>query len=465
METAEVRPKKKKREIDMCTRPLFGKILLFFLPLAASGILQLLYNAADIITVGQFADHTAMAAVGSTSSLVNLIVNLFIGLSVGALSVMSRCVGAGDREKADKVVHTSIPVGFLSGILVGIVGFFGARFFLELMDTDELVIDQATIYLQIYFIGMPFSMIYNFGAAILRACGDTKRPLLILAGAGLINVAINLWLVIAYGLGVVGVGVGTTVSQLVSAVAVLFVLCRQKGYGQFSFRRIRIHIGALKNIVRIGLPAGIQSMIFSLSNVIIQSSINSFGDIAMAGSTAAASLEGFVYTTMNAVSQACLTFTAQNYGARKFGNIRLVLAQCVGIVTVIGLIMGVGVYLLADPLLSIYNTEPEVIAFGRERLLYACAPYFLCGLMEVLVGSIRGMGRSLLPMIFAIVAVCGVRILWIYTFFAAQRTLAMLFISYPVSWLAAVAMHLCTFIFVSKKVKKELKLTEERPAA
>ncbi|PWM72440.1 MAG: MATE family efflux transporter [Bacillota bacterium] len=449
----------------MCTRPLFGKILLFSLPLVATGILQLLYNAADIIVVGQFADHTAMAAVGSTGSLVSLVVNLFLGLSVGALSVMSRYIGAEDAEKADRVVHTSIPVGVIGGVVVAIVGFFGARFFLELMATDALVIDQAAIYLQIYFLGMPFAMLYNFGASILRACGDTKRPLIILAAAGLINVGINLWLVIAYGLGVVGVAVGTTVSQIVSAAAVLVVLCRQKGYGKFSFKKMRIHWDALKEIVRIGLPAGIQGTIFSLSNVIIQSSVNSFGDIAMAGSAAAANIEGFVYTAMNSVSQACLTFTAQNYGAKKLGNIRLVLAQCVLIVTAIGVAMGVGAYLLARPLLALYNGNAEVIAWGAERLLYVCVPYFLCGLMEVLVGSLRGMGRSLLPMIFSIVAVCGVRILWIYTVFAAEHSFMTLFISYPVSWIAAILMHLCTYFAVRKKVKKQLSPAEERSAA
>ncbi len=456
MEIAEEKPKKKNREIDMCTRPLFGKILLFSLPLIATGILQLLYNAADIITVGQFADHTAMAAVGSTSSLVNLVVNLFIGLSVGALSAMSRYIGAGEKEKASRIVHTSIPLGLISGVVVGIIGYFGARTFLVWMDTDALVVDQATIYLQIYFLGMPFSMLYNFGASILRACGDTKRPLLILAGAGLINVGVNLWLVIAFRLGVVGVAVGTTVSQLISAAAVLWILCRRKGYGRYYFRKTRIHKDALSEIIRIGLPAGVQGTIFSLSNVIIQSSVNSFGDIAMAGSAAAASLEGFVYTAMNAISQACLTFTAQNYGARNLGNIRLILVQCTLIVTVIGVAMGVGVYLLAHPLLALYNGNENVIAWGTERLLYVCVPYFLCGLMEVLVGSIRGMGRSFLPMLFSIIAVCGVRLIWIYTVFAADRTFAMLFISYPVSWIAAIIMHFCTYLAVYKKVKNLL---------
>lgn len=301
-ESGDIKVKKNKKQVDMCTRPLLGKIIWFSLPLIATGILQLLYNAADIIVVGQFSGHTAMAAVGSTGSLVNLVTNLFIGLSVGALSAMSRWIGAGEKEKADKVVHTSIPVGLIGGIIVGVIGFFGAEFFLELMKTDANVIGQATLYLKIYFVGMPFSMLYNFGASILRACGDTKRPLIILSLAGLINIGINLLLVIAFDMGVAGVAIGTTVSQAISAVAVLWVLCRRKGYGKLRFGKLRIYGDTLKDIIRIGLPAGIQGTIFSLSNVIIQSSINVFGDIAMAGNAAAANIEGFVYTAMNALS-------------------------------------------------------------------------------------------------------------------------------------------------------------------
>ena len=447
---------KEKRASDMCTRPLLGKIILFSLPLIATGILQLLYNAADIIVVGRFADHTAMAAVGSTSSLVNLIINLFIGLSVGTLSVMSRQIGAGNREKADKIVHTSIPLSLIGGVIVGIIGFFGARFFLELMKTDLKVIDQAVIYLQIYFIGMPFCMLYNFGASILRACGDTKSPLIVLCVSGLINVGINFWLVAGYNLGVVGVAVGTTVSQIISSIAILFLLAKRKDYGKFSFRKMKIHGATLAEIIRIGLPAGIQGMTFSLSNVIIQSSINSFGDIAMAGNAAASSIEGFIYTSMNAISQACLTFTAQNYGAHKLSNLKLVLIQCTLIVCSIGIALAGIVFLFKEPLLTLYNKEPEVIRYGAERLVYICLPYLLCGVMEVLVGSLRGMRCSFLPMIFSIVSICGGRILWIYTVFKFKHTLPMLYLSYPISWLVAILLHFFTYIFVSRKVKKEL---------
>ena len=447
---------RKARNIDMCTRPLLGKIILFSLPLIATGILQLLYNAADIIVVGQFSGHTAMAAVGSTGSLVNLVTNLFIGLSVGSLSAMSRWIGAGEKEKADRIVHTSIPVGVIGGVVVGVIGFFGAELFLKWMKTDVNVIDQATLYLKIYFVGMPFAMLYNFGAAILRACGDTKRPLIILSLAGLINVGLNLWLVVGFNMGVAGVAIGTTASQAISAVAVLWVLWRRKGYGCFRFKKMHVYTGALKEIVHIGLPAGVQGTIFSLSNVIIQSSINIFGDIAMAGNAAAASIEGFVYTAMNAVSQACLTFTAQNYGANKLKNIRLILVQCVAIVTVVGVALGAAAYVFSPQLLFLYNKDAEVIAYGVDRLAIVATMYFLCGLMEVLVGTLRGVGRSLVPMILSVVGVCGGRIIWIYTVFAAEQNLTMLYLSYPVSWLLAIVMHLITYFCVIGRVKKEL---------
>ncbi len=453
----DIKKHKKVKNTDMCTRPLLGKIIMFSLPLIATGILQLLYNAADIIVVGQFSGHTAMAAVGSTGSLVNLVTNLFIGFSVGALSAMSRWIGAGEKEKADRIVHTSIPVGVIGGVIVGIIGFFGAELFLKWMKTDPNVIDQATLYLKIYFVGMPFAMLYNFGASILRACGDTKRPLIILSLAGLINVGINLWLVAGFNMGVAGVAIGTTASQAISAVAVLWVLWKQKGYGCFRFKKMRVYSDSLKEIVQIGLPAGIQGTIFSLSNVIIQSSINIFGDIAMAGNAAAASIEGFVYTAMNAVSQACLTFTAQNYGASKLKNIRLILVQCVAIVTVVGVVLGVAAYVFSPQLLYIYNKDAAVIAYGVDRLAIVSTMYFLCGLMEVLVGSLRGMGRSFVPMLLSVVGVCGGRIIWIYTVFAAEHNLTMLYLSYPVSWLLAIVMHLITYFVVYGHVKKVLR--------
>lgn len=442
---------------DMCQRPLLKKIILFSLPLIATGILQLLYNAADIVVVGQFSGHQAMAAVGSTSSLINLITNLFVGLSVGVLACMSKAIGAGNTRHADDIVHTAVPVSLIGGVAVGVFGFFASAMLLRWMQSPEKVLPLSTQYLKIYFVGMPFMTLYNFGASVLRACGDTKRPLIILCAAGLINFAINYALVAWCGMGVAGVAIGTTVSQFISAVAVVAVMIRRRGYGQFVIRRMRIDGKALLEMTRIGLPAGVQGTIFSVSNVIIQSSINSFGEIAMAGNAAAASLEGFVYISMNSISQACLTFTARNYGANQAGNMRLVLYQCLGIVTVIGVVMGGAVYLLADPLLSVYNGDPEVIRYGTERLLIVCVPYFLCGVMEVFVGSLRGMGCSVTPMVSSIAGVCGIRILWIYTLFVWQHTLLMLYLSYPISWLITTAIHLICYLLVRRETERRLR--------
>lgn len=445
---------KEKKTVDLCTRPLLGKIFWFSIPLMITGMLQLLYNAADLVVVGQFDGDAAMAAVSSTGALVNLVTNLFIGLSTGALAVMARWVGAKNEDSAFKVTHTSVVIGFVGGLLVGIFGFFAAEWMLRLMDTPDEVLPLSTLYLEIFFCGMPFNLVYNFGASILRACGDTKRPLMILGTAGLVNVALNLLLVAVFHMGVAGVAIGTTVSQAVSAVAVLFVMKRRTGFGQLFFKKIRIYKTALRDIVLIGLPAGIQSTIFSLSNTIIQSSINWFGKEAMAGNGAAASLEGFVYVAMNSVAQACLTFTGQNYGAKKRENLNLVLYQSIFLAGAVGLVVGIGAYLLAPWLLYLYNRNPDVIAIGRGRMAIISTTYFLCGIMEVLASSLRGVGRSVTPMITSIIGVCGVRILWIYTVFAAEKNLTMLYLSYPVSWFFTVVAHFACYLVIKKKIDK-----------
>lgn len=460
---------KVRRQTDMCERPLLPKILMFSLPLVATGILQYLYNAADIIVVGRYAGHAAMAAVGSTGSLVSLITGLFIGLSVGALSSMSRWVGAKDERRADAVVHTALVVSVIGGIAVGVFGFFAAPWLLKLMDTPDTVLPMSSLYMKIYFAGMPFMTLYNFGGSVLRACGDTRRPLYILAAAGLVNVGLNYALVVWADMSVAGVAVGTTVSQVISAVAVVWVLMRRKGYGKFFFRRLRIDRDALREIVRIGLSAGVQSFIFSLSNTLIQASVNSFGDVAMAGNAAASNLDGFVYIAMNALSQACLTFTAQNYGAKKPENIRLVNLQCHAVVFALGIVMSGLFVLFARPLLSLYNKEPEVIELGVDRIYIVVGSYFLCGLMEVAVGGLRGMGRSFLPLAASVAGVCGIRIVWIYTAFAWERTLIVLYLCYPVSWLITLAIEIGCYVAVRKKVAKklgsELSLPEEKEGA
>ena len=446
-----------KVNVDMTTRPLLKKIILFTLPLIATAVLQLLYNAADIIVVGQFAGSTAMAAVGSTTSLVHLITNLFIGFSVGTLSVMSRSVGANDYEYSKKIVHTSILLSTLCGFAVGIIGLIFSQTFLIWMGSPEEVLPQSVLYLKIYFVGSPFLMLYNFGSAILRACGDTKRPLIILALSGILNVIINYVLVAWFDLGVIGVAVGTIVSQAASAISVVCVLIKRKGFGQFSFKNLQINKTALIDIVRIGLPAGLQSTIFSISNVLIQSSINSFGDIAMAGSAAAASIEGFVFVTMNSVTQACLTFVACNLGAKKTQNMRIVVYQCLMLTAIVGIVLGVGTYLFGRPLLSIYNSEENVIEYGLERLSVISVSYALCGVMEIFVSGMRGMGYSSVPAVTSVAGVCGLRILWIYTVFSARRSLYVLYLSYPVSWIITTLVHIVSYLIVRKKVEDRLK--------
>ncbi len=439
-------------EMDMVNGPLLGKICRFAFPLALSSMLQLLFNAADIVVVGQFASDTALAAVSSTGAMINLIVNLFIGLSVGTNVLVARYYGMGDYKNLERVVHTSVATSLVAGGVLMIIGWFFARPMLELMGSPENVIDQSSLYVQIFFLGMPGNMLYNFGAAVLRSVGDTKRPLYFLMIAGVINVLLNLLFVIVFHMDVAGVAVATIISQYVSAILVFVCLLKSNGPYRVYLKRLRIHLDMLWGLARIGLPAGMQGIIFSISNVLIQSSINSFGSTAMSGSGAAANLEGFVYVAMNAFYQAALSFVGQNLGAGKYERINKILGLCVLMVTIVGIVAGVGVYLLGAPLLSIYNSDPEVIAYGLERLLLVCAPYFLCGIMDVMVGAMRGTGYSVIPMIVSIIGVCGVRVMWIYTFFAMDHSLFTLYISYPISWTATAAVHFISYVIL-KKVK------------
>ncbi len=442
---------KRNYEIDMCNGPLLGKICIFALPLALSSILQLLFNAADIVVVGNFAGSSALAAVGSTGSLINLIVNIFIGLSVGTNVLVARHYGAGNASELSDTVHTSITVSIIAGIILVFIGYFSASPLLTLMGTPDDVIDQATLYMRIYFIGMPVNMLYNFGAAVLRAIGDTKRPLYYLFIAGVVNIVLNLVFVIIFHLDVAGVAIATVISQAISAVLVTLCLMRSDAAYQLHLKKLKIHKDKLFQIAQIGLPAGMQGAIFSISNVLIQSSINSFGSLAMAGSTAAANIEGFVYVSMNSFYQASLSFTGQNLGAGKYERINRILGICLALVSIVGFALGFGAYLLGNVLLRIYSSDPTVISYGMERLLVVCSIYFLCGIMDVLVGSMRGLGYSFVPMIVSIVGVCGIRIVWIYTVFAAFPSLFVLYLSYPVSWAATAAIHLCSYIYIKKK--------------
>ena len=442
----------KKYEIDMCNGPLLGKILIFYVPLMLSGILQLMFNAADIVVVGRFAGNDALAAVGSTSSLTNLIVNLFIGLSVGANVLVARFYGAGQKGELKEMVQTAVATSVVCGTILVLVGFFVSRPALGWMGTPENVIGHSVLYMRIYFVGMPFMMAYNFGSAVLRAVGDTRRPLYYLLIAGVVNVVLNLIFVIVFSMGVAGVAIATVVSQAISAALVLRCLVCTDSVYRLELAGMRIAPDKLAKMFQIGMPAGLQGALFSISNVLIQSSVNSFGSTAMAGNTAAANLESFVYTGMNAFHQAAISFSGQNYGAQKFRRVGKVALICQVAVVVVGLAMGNVFYLLGGHLLKLYSTDPEVIRYGILRMLYICVPYFLCGMMDVMVGILRGMGYAIMPMLVSLTGACLLRVVWIYTVFQQYRSLECLYLSYPISWGLTFLVHLACFGVVYHKL-------------
>lgn len=451
--------REKKYEIDMCNGPLFKKILLFSLPLMLSGILQLLFNAADMVVVGRWVGSDALAAVGSTGPLINLLVNVFIGLSVGANVLVSRYYGANQEKELHDTVHTAVLTAVVCGILLIFVGFFSAPFALRMMGSPKEVLGQSVLYLRIYFASMPAMMLYNFGAAILRAVGDTRRPLYYLTVSGIINVVLNLLFVVVFAMGVAGVALATAISQIISALLVLRCLMHAEGPYRLELKKMCIAPHKFGMMLRIGLPAGLQGAVFSISNVLIQSSVNSFGSVAMAGNAAAGNLEGFVYTAMNTMHQTTVSFVGQNFGAHKFKRIGIIALQCLGMVTVVGLVMGNAVYFGSSVLLRFYSPDTEVIAYGVKRLLYICCPYFLCGVMDTLVGCLRGMGRSVLPMLVSLTGVCLLRIVWIYTIFRTYRTLDTLYISYPITWALTSLVHLGCFLIIWKKSMKMQELS------
>ena len=447
---------KDRHEIDMTEGPILPKILAFSGPLILTGILQLLYNAADVIVVGNYAGHEALAAVSSTGSLINLLVNVFMGLSVGASVVVARYYGARDIVSLRKAEHTAMTLALFTGIGVGLFGFLAARPLLQMMDSPEDVIDGAALYVRIYFLGMPANMLYNFGAGVLRAIGDTKRPMYYLIISGMVNVLLNLLLVIVFHLDVAGVAIATVASQVISAALVLLCLFRSRSVIHLNLQECRIDRKSLREIIRIGLPAGLQGSLFSISNVLIQSSVNSFGSLVVAGNGVACNIEGFVYTSMNAQHQAAMTFASQNYGAGKADRVRKTLWCCLGTVTVIGLGMGLLFRLFGPQLMSLYNSEPEVIANGLIRMDIIMPTYFLCGLMDVMVGQLRGIGFSIMPMIVSLTGACLLRIVWILTVFAQDHSLTILYLSYPVSWFVTFAIHFLCYYFTGRKRLRQL---------
>ena len=439
---------------DMLSGPLFPSIVSYTIPIILTGLLQLLFNAADLVVVGTKGE-IYLSAVGATGAITNLIVNLFIGLSVGAGVTMAHAMGCRDQVAIHRTVHTALPTALIGGVVLTVAGIALSETFLRWMETPEKVLPLATLYMQIYFGGMVFNMVYNFGAALLRAAGDTRGPLVYLSIAGVCNVVLNFIFVMFFGMTVDGVALATVISQAISAVLVVWALMRRTDAARLQLRKLRIYQAQILKIVRLGLPAGIQGSLFSISNVLIQSSINSFGEIFMAGSTAAGSIEGFVYVTMNAFHQTALNFTGQNMGAGQYRRVRKILLICLGCVSAVGLAVGGGVYLLREPLLGIYIVDSPnaalAIAAGAERMLYVCIPYFLLGLMDVTTGVLRGLGSSLTPMVISVLGVCGFRIAWIYTVFAADHTPGTLFLSYPVSWGITFLFQLFAFVWIYRQ--------------
>lgn len=447
-----------KYELDMTSGNLLKKIIIYTIPLILTGVLQLLYNACDVIVVGQFAGHEALAAVGSTGSLINLIVNLFMGLSVGGSVAFARSIGMKDYNRANKTVHTAVLVSLIAGVVLTFVGIFGAKQFLIWMDSPEDVLDLATLYVQIYFGGIIFNLLYNFASGVVRANGDTKRPLMILSIAGIINVVLNLIFVVFFHMSVAGVALATIISQAFSAFTIMWLLCKEEGHLKFEFNKLSIDGDVLKEMIRVGLPSGVQGSLFSISNVIIQKTVNGFGSIIVAGNSAAQNVEGFVYTSMNAFHQTALNFSSQNLGAKKYENTRKSVKYCMLCVLVVGIGLGSIFYLLGPIILRLYTKEAIVIEYAMLRMTYIILFYFLCGMMDVMVGGLRGIGSSIIPMIVSLIGVCVLRIVWIYSVFEKYQTLDALYVSYPISWIMTLLVLVLCYEIVSKRLKNKLEL-------
>ena len=438
-------------ELDMTHGKLIPKIAAFAFPLMVTSMLQLLYNAADVIVVGRWAGPQSLAAVGSTSALINLIVNVFLGLSIGTNVLAAKFYGAGDYKSTHETVHTSITISLIGGTVLGVFGYIMGGTFLNWMGSPEDVLPLATRYIRIYFLGMPFNMLYNFGAAVLRAVGDTRRPLYFLFFSGLVNVILNLFFVISFDMGVAGVAWATIISQMVSAVLVTLCLIRSEGFVHLDVKKLHIYKDKLVDIARIGLPAGFQGACFSISNVLIQSTVNSYGSIVVAGNSAAQNLEGFIYVAMNSFHQAAITFVSTNIGAGKNSRIRKTIGACTFLVTLVGLVMCSGMLLFASQLLGIYSTEAEVIAAGMIRLRIIASTYFICGVMDVLSGIMRGMGAAVVPMVVSVMGACVFRIFWVYAILPQFGTLNALYLSYPISWILTGGVHFICCLFLLKR--------------
>lgn len=436
----------------MTSAPFLKKIFIFSIPLILTGLLQLAYNTADVVVVGRFAGSEALAAVGSTGSLINLLLNVFIGLSMGSGVMVARHIGSGDEERIRNCTHTAMLMSVICGIFIGLFGFFMSGKILVLMGSPEDVLPLATLYLKIYFLGCPGSVVYNFGSAIVRATGDTRKPLFILASTGLVNVALNLILVIFFHMGVSGVAIATIVAQYLSAIMIVIHLTKLRNACRLSLRMLRIHKKELSKIVLIGLPAGIQNSLFSISNVIIQTTVNSFGSVAMAGIAAGSNYDSYIFTATNAIAQTTMTFTSQNMGAHKYENVGKIYRYCISIASVIGIVMGLLGTVFSEFIVGFFSTDKEVIAIGAERLALVMPFYVFCSLMDVAAGQLRGMGESFKPMIVSLLGGCGIRLFWIFVILPMNRTLMFLYWAYPISWFATFVVQFSLYFILKRGI-------------
>lgn len=450
---------KKKYSIDMTTGVLFPKILGFAFPLMVTGLLQIVYNAADVMVVGRFAGSISLAAVGATSTLVNLMLNLFLGLSMGSGVVVAKHIGAGDGASVHRTVHSAMLLSIISGFVIGILGVVISPYALSAMGTPDDVHSLSTLYLRIFFLGTPANMVYNYGASILRATGDSKRPLYILTSTGILNVVLNLIFVIKFNMNVAGVALATIISQYVSAICILYILLNINSYIHLSMKKLHFYKDELLDILKIGIPAGLQGSLFSLSNVIIQSSINSFGAAAIAGNTASGNVDSIIFTCCNSVSQTATTFTSQNLGAGQYKRIRKIYFNCIGVSMGIAAIFGVALLAFGPQILTVFSTDSEVIEMGLIRLKLFAVTYIINSVLDVTTGQMRGLGKSVIPMIVTMVGVCGLRVLWVFTVFPQYRSMFTLYLSYPVSWLATgivlVTMYAVTFRKILKRSRND----------
>ena len=445
---------KSKYEVDMTQGSILRHLVRFSITVTLTGLLQLLYNTVDAIVVGQFAGKEALAAVGSTSSLINLLITMFIGLSVGASITLAKFYGEGNGRGVSDTAHTAIALSAVCGLFIGVVGYFLAEPLLLLMGVPDDIIQLSTTYMRLFFVSMPFSFVNVFGSAVLRAVGDTKRPLYILIASGILNLILNLIFVIVFKMSVAGVAWGTVFSSALSAILVLRVLTHTEGMIRIIPKKLRIRWSVLKSIVRIGLPAGLEGAMFGISNVMIQSAINSFGSLAVAANAIAVNLQSFVYNMLQSINQACMTFTSQNMGAGRFRRVRRSPLLTVALVTLSGFMLSVIMLVFAQPLTQMFNGDPEVLRLSVQRMQYTFPLYFVFGLMQTFTSQMRGMGHSFMPMLVSVTGICGIRIGWLYTFFAATPTLPMLYIGYPVSWATTMAILIVCYVVILRKLPR-----------